>query len=86
MIEEEGLLANVERAATIFRERLDAEPLGEVVGADRCVFVAGDAQETPSAMRIDASGQIVFKHLGALTPEVIEREIFSRLEGPAGSA
>lgn len=40
----------------------------------------------PETFMIDASGQIVFKHLGALTPEVIEREIFSRLEGPPASA
>ncbi len=35
----------------------------------------------PETFLVDAEGRIVFKHLGALTPEVIEREIIPRLGG-----
>lgn len=34
----------------------------------------------PETFLVDANGRIVFKHLGALTEEIIEAEIFPRLE------
>ncbi|MEJ8568533.1 DsbE family thiol:disulfide interchange protein [Elongatibacter sediminis] len=34
----------------------------------------------PETFLIDAEGRIVFKHIGALTPEIIESEILARLE------
>ena len=40
---------------------------------------------SPETFLVDSSGTIVFKHLGALTPEIIEREIFSRINNPAGT-
>lgn len=39
---------------------------------------------SPETFLVDSSGQIIFKHLGALTPEIIEREIFPRISNPAG--
>lgn len=39
----------------------------------------------PETFLVDASGTIVFKQLGALTPEVIEQEILPRI-GKQGSA
>jgi cytochrome c biogenesis protein CcmG/thiol:disulfide interchange protein DsbE len=39
----------------------------------------------PESFLVDASGTIVFKQLGALTPEVIEQEILPRI-GKQGSA
>ncbi len=39
----------------------------------------------PETFLVDASGRIVFKHLGALTEAIIEEEIFPRLEA-AGQA
>jgi len=38
----------------------------------------------PETFLVDAGGRIVFKHLGALTPEVIEEEIFPRIDGRIG--
>ena len=35
----------------------------------------------PESFLIDAQGRILFKHIGALTPEVVEREILARLDG-----
>lgn len=40
---------------------------------------------SPETFLVDANGRIVFKHLGALTPEIIEREIFTRIDTPAGT-
>lgn len=40
----------------------------------------------PETFLVDASGRIVFKHLGALTPEVIEQEIFPRLQAAGTEA
>lgn len=34
----------------------------------------------PESFLIGADGQVLFKHIGALTPAVIEEEIFARLE------
>ena len=34
----------------------------------------------PESFLVDANGQILFKQIGALTPEVIEQEILPRLE------
>lgn len=39
----------------------------------------------PETFLVDASGIIVFKHLGALTPQILEQEIYPRL-GPAPRA
>lgn len=39
----------------------------------------------PETFLVDASGTIVFKQLGALTPEVIEQEILPRI-APTGSS
>lgn len=35
----------------------------------------------PESFLVGADGRILFKHIGALTPEVIEQEILGRLEG-----
>lgn len=40
---------------------------------------------SPETFLVDSTGRIVFKHLGALTPEIIEQEIFSRIDKPAGN-
>lgn len=40
---------------------------------------------SPETFLVDESGKIIFKHLGALTPEIIEQEIFARLNNPAGT-
>ena len=34
----------------------------------------------PESFLIGADGQVLFKHIGALTPAVIEEEIFARLD------
>lgn len=34
----------------------------------------------PESFLVDAAGRILYKHIGALTPETIEQEIFPRLE------
>lgn len=34
----------------------------------------------PETFLVDAQGQIVFKHIGALTPEIVQGEILARLE------
>ena len=39
----------------------------------------------PETFLVDASGTIVFKHIGALTTEVIEREILARIRTGAAS-
>lgn len=38
----------------------------------------------PESFLIDAQGRILFKQIGALTPEVIEKEILARVEGGSG--
>jgi len=52
--------------------------------ADRSGRVSIDfgVYASPETFLIDAGGQIVFKHLGALTPEIIEQEIFPRIAAP----
>jgi len=37
----------------------------------------------PESFLVDANGQIVFKHIGELTPEIIEQEILPRLAAEA---
>jgi len=37
----------------------------------------------PESFLVDAKGQIVFKHIGALTPEIIDQEILPRLAAEA---
>lgn len=37
----------------------------------------------PESFLIDAAGTIIYKHIGALTPEVIEHEILARVDGGA---
>ena len=37
----------------------------------------------PESFLVDANGQIVFKHIGALTPEIIDQEILPRLAAEA---
>jgi cytochrome c biogenesis protein CcmG/thiol:disulfide interchange protein DsbE len=39
----------------------------------------------PESFLIDASGKILFKHIGALTPEIIQNEVLSRIN-PVGSS
>ncbi len=34
----------------------------------------------PESFLVDAGGRIVFKHIGALTPKVVQNEIFARLD------
>ena len=53
--------------------------------ADDPTGILGVAQVSHSTTGVDASGTIVFKQLGALTPEVIEQEILPRI-GNQGSA
>lgn len=38
----------------------------------------------PESFLIDAEGRILFKHIGALTPQIVEREILARLESGDG--
>lgn len=38
----------------------------------------------PESFLVSADGRILFKQIGALTPEIIEREIFTRLDGGNG--
>lgn len=38
----------------------------------------------PETFLIDAQGVVRFKHIGALTPEIIEREILPRIADPGG--
>lgn len=38
----------------------------------------------PESFLVDAEGRILFKHIGALTPEIVENEILARLDGSAG--
>jgi len=40
----------------------------------------------PESFLVDANGIIVFKQLGALTPDVIKREILPRVRNPRSSA
>ena len=40
----------------------------------------------PESFLVDANGVIVFKQLGALTPEVIQQEILSRIQNKGSSA
>jgi len=40
----------------------------------------------PESFLVDADGRIVFKQIGALTPDVVEHEIFSRLDAMGGAA
>jgi len=35
----------------------------------------------PESFLVDAGGKVLYKHIGALTPQAIEEEIFSRLQG-----
>lgn len=39
----------------------------------------------PESFLVDADGRILYKHIGALTPETIAEEIFPRLESGAGN-
>jgi cytochrome c biogenesis protein CcmG/thiol:disulfide interchange protein DsbE len=38
----------------------------------------------PESFLIDAEGRILYKHIGALTADVVEREIIGRLDGSGG--
>ena len=39
----------------------------------------------PETFLVDPQGNIVFKHLGAVTPEIVENEILPRLAEMEGS-
>jgi len=39
----------------------------------------------PESFLVDAGGQILFKQIGAVTPEVIEKEILPRIQATAGA-
>ena len=40
----------------------------------------------PETFVVDAAGVVVFKHIGALTPQLIEREILARLDALNGAS
>jgi cytochrome c biogenesis protein CcmG/thiol:disulfide interchange protein DsbE len=39
----------------------------------------------PESFLVDATGRILYKQIGALTPDVIQNEILPRLQPPVGS-
>lgn len=53
-----------------------------LVDRDGRISIDFGVYAAPETFLVDASGRIVFKHLGALTEAVIEEEIFPRLDGP----
>lgn len=55
-----------------------ADPSGRV-SIDFGVYAA------PESFLVDASGRILYKHIGALTQEAIEQEILARLPAPGDS-
>ena len=57
-----------------------------LVDRDGRISIDFGVYAAPETFLVDASGRIVFKHLGALTQEVIREEIFPRLDNPAGVA
>lgn len=50
-----------------------------LVDADGRISIDFGVYAAPETFLVDPSGIIVFKHLGALTPEIIESEILSRI-------
>ncbi len=55
-----------------------------LVDRDGRISIDFGVYAAPETFLVDAEGNIVFKHLGALTPEIIEREIIPRLSPRAG--
>jgi cytochrome c biogenesis protein CcmG/thiol:disulfide interchange protein DsbE len=56
-----------------------------LVDRDGRISIDFGVYAAPETFLVDASGVIVFKHLGALTEEVIQQEIYPRLEASAGA-
>jgi cytochrome c biogenesis protein CcmG/thiol:disulfide interchange protein DsbE len=54
-----------------------------VVDADGRVAIDYGVYGAPETFLIDANGIVLHKHVGPLTPEVVERDFFARIEGTA---
>ncbi len=67
--------------ATAWLERLGNPFSSILVDADGRLAIELGVYGAPETFIIDAQGTIIWKHVGALTPDVVSREVLPRLEG-----